>query len=277
MMRGASKVSTAIRMPDGDILVEKRDVRSITRILPFLKLPLLRGVVALVESLVLGIQMLMFSANQSMGEDEELSPMELTITLSVSVALFVLLFIVVPNFLAVFTKRYIDRILWVNMVESIIRVGIFLIYLYSVSRIKDIQRVFQYHGAEHKVINAYEAGEELIVERSRAYSRFHPRCGTSFLFIVMILSILFFSLLGEQGILMRIAMRILLLPLLAGISYEAIKLAGRNSGHHIVRLVIQPGLWLQRLTTREPDDSQLEVAIEALKDVLAREEELAVD
>ncbi len=273
MMRGSSKVSTAIRKPDGEILVDKRDVNSITRIIPFLKLPLLRGVVALVESLVLGIQMLMFSANQSMEEEEELSPIELTATLTISIGLFVLLFIVVPNLLAVVTKRYIEQILMVNLVEGLIRVGIFLIYLYSVSRIKEIQRVFQYHGAEHKVINTYEAGEELTVENSRAYSRFHPRCGTSFLFLVMILSIFFFSLLGEQSILMRIVTRILLLPALAGISYEAIKFAGRNSRNFLVRLVIQPGLWLQRLTTLEPDDSQLEVAIEALKDVLAREAE----
>lgn len=177
-----------------------------------------------------------------------------------------------PAGLAHLLERYVQQPVWQNIIEGLFRIAIFLAYVWGISFMKDIRRVFQYHGAEHKVIHAHESGQELTVENTRKFSTMHPRCGTSFLLVVMVISILIFSLLGKQTLGMRLLSRVILLPLVAGISYEFIKLAGKYPHNKILRILSAPGMWLQKLTTGEPDDSQLEVAIRALNGVLEAEE-----
>lgn len=272
MMRGRRNVAIAVRKPDNEIIIEERPVASITQKLPFLKWPFIRGTVVLFESLIIGIKALVFSANQAAeGEDEELSNWEMTLTIGVAMVLGILLFVVAPTTIA--RLLYGFSTVFVNIAEGLFRIGIFMVYVVAISRMKDIQRVFQYHGAEHKVINAFEAGAELTVENARRFSPLHPRCGTSFLLIVMVIMIVVFGFLGKPNLLVRIVSRIVLLPVVAGVSYEILKLSGKYCHTLIMRILIAPGMWLQKLTTREADDSQLEVAIQALRAVLPAENE----
>ncbi|MDT3698344.1 MAG: DUF1385 domain-containing protein [Thermincola sp.] len=267
MMRGRQKVAIAVRKPDNKILIEERLVTSVTQKLPFLKWPLLRGTVMLFESLILGVQALVFSASQAAeGEGQELSSREVALSVGLAMFLGILLFVVAPT--AIARLLYGFSTLFVNIGEGILRIVIFLLYIVGISRIKEIQRVFQYHGAEHKAINAFEAGEELTVENARRYSQLHPRCGTSFLLIVMVIMILIFGLLGKPSLLVRIVSRIVLLPVVAGLSYEVLKLSGKYCHTWLMKIIIAPGMWLQRLTTREASDSQIEVALQALRAVL---------
>ncbi|OPZ64332.1 MAG: hypothetical protein BWY85_01211 [Firmicutes bacterium ADurb.Bin506] len=264
MMRGREGAATAVRRPDGTIVVNTRSIDN-SRRPAFLKLPFIRGTVALVESLTVGMQALMYSANEASEEGEQLSAGELTLSLALALGLFILLFIVTPNVIVGLVQRLIKSVIVVNLIEGVLRMAIFVVYLAVISRLKDIQRVFAYHGAEHKTIAAWEAGEELTVENARPHGCAHPRCGTSFLLLVMVVSILVYSVLGKQTVIMRILTRIALLPVLSGISYELLKLAGRPNPSTIVRWLSAPGMALQRLTTREPDDSMLEVAIASIK------------
>ncbi len=269
MMRGSQGVAIAVRKPDNDIIIERRPVNSITKKLPFLKWPFLRGTVMLFESLIIGIQALAFSANQAAeGEGEELGPWEMALTIGLALVLGILLFVVAPTTGARLLYKTFSSNVLINIFEGLFRILIFLLYVIAISRMKDIQRVFQYHGAEHKVINAYEAGVELTVENVRRYSQLHPRCGTSFLLIVMVIMILIFSLLGKQDLVMRIVSRIVLLPVVAGVSYEVLKLSAKYCDSALMKIIITPGLWLQKMTTRDPDESQIEVAVQALKAVL---------
>jgi len=269
MMRGSQGVAIAVRKPDNDIIIERRPVNSITKKLPFLKWPFLRGTVMLFESLIIGIQALAFSANQAAeGEGEELSTWEMALTIGLALVLGILLFVVAPTAGARLLYKTFSSNVLINIFEGLFRILIFLLYVIAISRMKDIQRVFQYHGAEHKVINAYEAGVELTVENIRRYSQLHPRCGTSFLLIVMVIMILIFSLLGKQDLVMRIVSRIVLLPVVAGVSYEVLKLSAKYCDSALMKIIITPGLWLQKMTTRDPDGSQIEVAVQALKAVL---------
>ncbi|KYH33631.1 MAG: hypothetical protein PWR22_1265 [Moorella sp. (in: firmicutes)] len=271
MMRGPHKTAVAIRKASGEILVEAEPNSSITARYPVLKLPLLRGVVALFESLILGIRYLTFSANQAMeGEEEELSTRDLVLTVAIALAAAVGFFVLLPAGAALLLHNHLS-IFWQNVVEGLLRMLLFLGYVAAIGRVKDVQRVFQYHGAEHKVINALEAGEDLRVETVRPYSTLHPRCGTSFLLLVLVLTIVFFSIVGRGGITWRLASRLVLLPVVAGLAYELLKFTGRHLNVPWVRAIAAPGLWLQKLTTREPDDGMLEVALAALE--AAREEE----
>ncbi|GAF25627.1 predicted metal-dependent enzyme [Moorella thermoacetica Y72] len=264
MMRGPRKTAVAIRRPSGEVLVESEPNASVTARYPFLKLPLLRGVVALFESLILGIRYLTFSANQAMEEEEEeLSTRDLVLTVAFALAVAVGFFVLLPAGAALVLRNHLS-IFWQNVVEGFLRMLLFLGYVAAIGRVKDIQRVFQYHGAEHKVINALEAGEELRVETVRPYPTLHPRCGTSFLLLVLVLTIVFFSLVGRGGIAWRLASRLVLLPVVAGLAYELLKFTGRHLDVFWVRVIAAPGLWLQKLTTREPDDGMLEVALAAL-------------
>lgn len=270
MMRGRQKLAIAVRKPDDEIIIEERPITSITQKIPFLKLPFVRGTVMLFEALIIGVQALAFSANEAAeGEEEELSSLEMAVSISIAVVLGVLLFVVAPT--AIARLLYGFSTVFVNIGEGIFRIGIFILYVVAISRIKDIQRVYQYHGAEHKVINAFEAGEELTVENARRHSPLHPRCGTSFLLIVMVIMILIFGFLGKPELLVRIVSRIVLLPVVAGVSYEVLKLSGKYCHTWLMKIIIAPGMWLQKLTTREADDSQLEVAIRALSAVLPAE------
>lgn len=266
MMRGPKLVATAVREPSGEISVKTEPVSSITERFPILKKPMLRGVVALAESLILGLRSLSYSAQRAGEEDEALSDKEIMLTMLFSLGLAVVLFVVIPTTAAKYIHGAITDPLWLNLAEGGLRMAIFLLYIYGISRVKDIQRVFQYHGAEHKTIHAYEAGVPLTVENVQKYSTLHPRCGTAFLLIVMVVSIIMFAFLGWPDLWLRIVSRIILLPVVAGISYEIIRFAGR-SRNHFIQIAILPGLWLQKITTRQPDDDQVEVAIQALEAV----------
>ncbi|WP_371369899.1 DUF1385 domain-containing protein [Sporomusa rhizae] len=267
MMRGPEYIATAVREPSGTITVQKERLESIADRYPILKRPMLRGVVSLVESLVYGLKALSFSA-QAAGEEEEetLSNKEIAITMVFSLGLAILLFVVIPTYAAKYIHSAVTDSRLLNTFEGILRLVIFFLYILGISLMKDIQRVFQYHGAEHKTIHAYEAGEELTVENIRKYSRLHPRCGTNFLLIVMVVSIVMFAFLGWPDLWLRIVSRVILLPLVAGIAYEIIRFAGRSKAGWVA-CAITPGLWLQQLTTREPSDDQIEVAIAALNAV----------
>lgn len=266
MMRGPNMIATAVREPSGQITVKTEPLRSITDRYPILKKPMLRGVVALVESLVYGLKALSFSAQAAGEENEQLSTKEIAMTMVVSLSLAIVLFVIIPTSAAKYIHHAVTDHRLLNIFEGILRLVIFLAYIGGISMMKDIKRVFEYHGAEHKTIHAYEAGVPLDVEHVRQFSTLHPRCGTNFLLIVMIVSIIVFAFLGWPDLWLRIASRIVLMPLVAGIAYEIIRFAGRSKSKWVAA-AIAPGLWLQKLTTREPSDDQIEVAIASLQAV----------
>lgn len=280
MMKGAEDVAIAVRKPDGDIVVSKEKLKGNRKVIS--KIPIVRGMYALIDSMVLGVKALMYSAEFVEEEEEkDKKPSKLDeflgnniiwISVLISIAFSVGLFILLPTVIVDVFKGFTNNKLMLNGIEGIVRIAIFLGYILAISGMKDIRRVFEYHGAEHKSIFCYEHGEELTVENVRKYGRLHPRCGTSFLFIVMIVSILLFSMFSWSGVLMRLLIRIVLIPVVAGISYEIIKWAGKSQSKFSC-IVSAPGMWLQKLTTREPDDKQIEVAIEALKNVLVADPE----
>lgn len=272
MMRGKTHVAVAVRQPDGEISVDVRPVNSISDRYPILKKPFLRGVVSLVESLVMGMKALAYSAQVSGDEDEKLDSKEMAMTIAVSAGLAILLFIVIPTWSMRFLTGITQDHMALNLAEGVLRMAIFLAYIAAISSMNDIQRVFQYHGAEHKTIYTYEAGLPLKVENVRPFSTLHPRCGTNFLMIVMLISMFIFTFLGWPSLLERIASRIILMPVIAGVSYELIRYAGAHTDNPLVRIAITPGLLLQKLTTRQPDDSQIEVAIASLKAVVPPED-----
>lgn len=273
LMRAPRSMAIAVRRPDGEIVVKRDRVTPLSERFPLVKLPLVRGAVALFSSLVIGIKALNFSANEALAEGEkkeEISSLAMGGTMAVALLFGILLFFILPLYLTKLLVPVIgDSNLVFNLVDGVIRVMVFLLYIYSISRMRDIQRVFQYHGAEHKSIFAFEAGQPLTVENVRRFSRLHPRCGTSFLLIVMLVSILIFSLIPKLWpFYMKAGARIVLLPLIAGVSYELLKWSAKHDTSPLVRFLIAPGLALQRLTTREPDDDQVEVAIRSMEEAL---------
>lgn len=281
MMRGPEKICVAVRKPDGTIDLLHDEVRH----RPWHKWPLIRGAVNMIENMIYGYRYLMHSAEVSMGEDYEEEKTKFDIWLEEHTGpklqsvimglagvlgglLAIVLFMVLPTALVGLLGNFVSLNATVKvLLEGILKIAIFIIYLALCTRMKEIHRVFEYHGAEHKTIACYEAGEELTVENIRKHTRFHPRCGTSFMILVLIVSILVSSLLpwGSTGV--RILLKLLCLPLIMGISYELIKLAGRYN-NILTRIISTPGLWMQRLTTFEPDDSMIEVAIAAVLPVL---------
>jgi uncharacterized protein YqhQ len=275
MMRGRDYLAVAVRKNNGEIVIKKDPIGTITKKYPFLKWPFLRGVVSLCESFGVGMKALMFSADQFMEGEEEtkLSSWESTIMITVALGMSVLPFVVLPLLGRMLINHILPKqdFLWGNLVESALRMVILIGYIAGVSVLKDIQRVFAYHGAEHKVINTFEAKEDLTVENARKHTTFHPRCGTSFLLFVVIISAVFFSFLKYDTIWTRFLTRILLLPVVAGVSYEVLKFTGKHQDFFLWRWLSAPGFWLQKLTTREPDDQQLEVAINSLVAVLREE------
>ena len=266
MMRGPGITATAVREPAGTIVVQKEPTKSIADTYPILKKPFLRGCVALYESLVIGMKALSFSANAAGDEEEEMSNSEIAITMVISTIFAIAVFLALPTFIVKFIPGVQDNHVVLNLIEGVIRLVLFLLYIWGIGLTKDIQRVFQYHGAEHKTIHTYELDLPLTVENVRQQSRLHARCGTNFLLIVMVVSIFVFAFLGWPNLLERIMSRVLLMPVVAGIAYEAIRLAGRSE-HSFVQALIKPGLALQYMTTREPEDDQIEVAIRALEEV----------
>jgi metal dependent enzyme len=271
MMRDAHRTATAVRLPNGEIDVETRTVSSIRDRYPVLNLPLIRGSVIMVESLIIGMRALSFSAQAAGEEDEQMTKKEIAMTILFALVLASILFIVIPTGAAHLAAAYTDDPIVFNLIEGGIRLMVFLLYIWGISFMGGIRRVFQYHGAEHKTIHCYEAGEALTVENVQKFPRLHPRCGTNFLLIVMVVAIVFHVFFGWPDLWLRILSRLAILPVVAGVSYEIIRFAGRSE-NHLVHILITPGLWLQYLTTRPPADEMVEVAIESLKAVLPAED-----
>jgi uncharacterized protein YqhQ len=272
MMRGVSTWAAAVRTPEGEIEITSEPVVSWARRHRILRIPVVRGVVALAESLKIGFRALAFSANAQMDEDAEpIGGLTWGLSVALSLALAVGLFFVIPVGLTSLIKDQLGSAVLFWLVEGVVRTAIFIGYIAAISRLPDLRRVFEYHGAEHKTISCFEAGDELSPARAARYSRLHPRCGTSFLLIVMVLAIFVFAPLGLPEWYWLVLSRVLGIPLIAGLSYEVIKWAGRNRRRAWVRTLMWPGLMLQNLTTREPDHDQLAVAIASLEEVLAVE------
>src|SRR5881409_4219099 len=279
MMRSPSNWAVAVRKPDGAIAEVSRSIASPMARHKLLRLPIVRGVVALGESLAIGFRALAISANyaaQEEGEDgevtTELTRGQLIFAFAIAIGFAILLFKVGP---ALLTDWIGIDATWFVIVEGLIRVTVFVLYLVLISLLPDLRRVFQYHAAEHKAINAFEAGEELEPQIVQRFSLIHPRCGTAFLLWVMVIAIFVFAFFGRPHWYWLIATRILLLPVIAGIAYELIRFAGKHADNRILMTLLAPGLWLQRLTTREPSLDQLEVSIQALREVLEREGRLS--
>ena len=282
MMKGPDKIATAVRKPDGEIEIKESEINVVFKN-KFFKLPLIRGSFVLIDSLINGVKELMYSA-EFYGEDFEEDALDrflkkvfkdkadtAIIYASVLIALVfsVLVFILGPTLLTNALKGLIKNTVALNLVEGIIRVALFVLYVYLVSKMNDIKRVFMYHGAEHKTIHCYEHGEELTVENVRKYSRLHPRCGTSFMINVMIISIIVFSFFGWPNPFIRLVIRLAMLPVIAGISYELNRyVGGCDSENVITKIIAYPGFQIQKITTSEPDDSMMEVAIAAMKRVI---------
>jgi uncharacterized protein YqhQ len=276
MMRGVSTWAVAVRAPHGEIQVTSEPLVSWAKRNRILRWPVIRGIVALAESLKIGFRALAISANAQLIEEEGEEPEPIggftwTLTIILSLVLAVGLFFVVPVSATSLIKDQLGSAVLFWLVEGVLRTAIFIGYLAAISRLPDLRRVFEYHGAEHKTISCYEAGDRLTPARAEVYSRLHPRCGTSFLLIVMVLAIFVFAPIGLPAWYWLVLSRILGIPLIAGLSYEVIKWAGKHRRKRWVRAVMWPGLMLQNLTTREPDREQLAVAIAALEAVLAVE------
>ena len=278
MMRGVTNWAVAVRNPEGEIEIEAETLKPWAQRHRLWRVPVIRGVVALGESLKIGFKALAISANAQLEEDEEKGEKEEIggwlwgLTIAFSLALSIGLFFVIPVGVTSIFKDQLGSAFLFWLVEGILRTGIFVGYIWAISLMPDMRRVFQYHGAEHKTISCYEAEDELTPARAKLYSRLHPRCGTSFLLIVMVLAIFVFAPIGLPAWYWLLASRILGIPLIAGLSYEVIKWAGKNRRKAWVRAIMWPGLMLQNLTTREPDEEQLAVAIASLNAVLARED-----
>ena len=278
MMKNGSKYAVAVRKPDGDIAVEIDKYESFVKNDKITKIPFVRGTFNFIDSLILGMKTLMFSASFYEEEEEvaltadeaakkkKKEDLIMTITMIASVILAMAIFMVLPYFVSRLFKSFITSRFLLTVVEAIVRIGLFVAYILAVSKMKDIQRTFMYHGAEHKCINCIEHGMELTVENVRKSSKQHKRCGTSFLFFVMFVSIIVCFFITTESAILRVVLRIALLPVIAGISYEIIKLAG-CSNHPVVNLLSKPGLAMQELTTKEPTDDMIEVAIKAVEEV----------
>ena len=292
MMRGPLETAMAVRTPDGEIVIEKVDDQRDKKIPKFFKLPVIRGLINFVQTMILGYKAIMRSAELS-GFEEEEEPSKLDKFLTeklgeklytiigiiagvLGVAIAVCLFVFVPTWLVKLFNTYAFSLgVFTSAAEGIIKIAVFIAYIGLVALMPDIRRTYEYHGAEHKTIACYEAGEEITPENAAKHTRFHPRCGTSFILIILILSILLFlAVPAELPVLYRFALRIVLLPLTVGIGYEIIKLVGKFD-NKFTRIISAPGLWLQRLTTREPDEKQLEIAIAALKAVMPEDKDEA--
>lgn len=282
MMRHGDDYAVAVRKPDGEIFVQKEEYHSVIKWKALTKIPFIRGMFNFIDSMVLGIKTLMFSAEFYEDEEEVKSEKELTeeeiakkekqekwmmnATVAISVVIAAAVFMVLPYFLSSLLKPLMPSYHLRTLVEGFVRIGIFILYIALISRMDDIQRTFMYHGAEHKCINCIEHGLPLTVDNVRISSRQHKRCGTSFLFFVLAISIILLMLIQVESPLMRVIVRIALIPVIAGISYEVLKLAGRSE-NPIINLLSRPGLAIQKLTTKEPDDSMIEVAIQAVEAV----------
>jgi len=276
MMRGADHWAVAVREPTGSIYVESHQIDSIADRHPIWRKPFLRGILVLGQSLSIGVRALLIATNHSVEEEHQLSKRQIGVSLTIAMIVFVAVFILGPTALFTWAEHRTDANgILANVAEGLFRVALFVGYLWLIGRTKDIQRVFAYHGAEHKTIAAYEHDEELAPDRIDRYPKEHVRCGTNFLIIVMIITIFVFTLFGTPGLLWRLLSRVIAIPVIAGFAYEALRLGARFPGSPLMRTLMAPGIWLQKITTREPDDGQIEVAVRSFKEVLRREAEAA--
>ena len=274
LMRGKKYLAASFRKPDGSIETVAEELTGIYKS-KITKIPLLRGLVSLWDSLGLGMKYLSISANMQTGEDEKITPVEMVLTMILSLLLAVALFFVGPAALGKLLEDVLHLPMWVsNALEGILRLAVVLAYMLLVSQMEDIKRVFRYHGAEHKTINCYEKGLEMTVENARVQSRQHPRCGTAFMVTVVIISVLLFIIIGPftKTLASRLLSRLLLIPVIAGISYEFIFFTARHLDNPVVKFLAKPNLAVQNITTAEPDDSMLEVALASFEKMLALEE-----
>jgi uncharacterized protein YqhQ len=271
MIRGQKNMVTVVRKPDGEMVIDKQPLSTLYT--GWMRsAPLLRGIIVLIESLVFGIKTLTYSANVALEEeDTKMSGWWIWVVLAVSMVFAVALFFLTPLFLT--RLMHIESSLLFNFVEGIIRLAMFLVYLWLVSLMPDIRRVFAYHGAEHKAVNGFEAGVPLETESIRKFSKAHVRCGGSFLFVVMIIAILVFSLVGKPDLWLMVLSRIVLVPVIAALGYEFIHFGANHTNNIVIRILLAPGLWLQALTTREPNDEQLKVGIMAMKTAVEADQE----
>ena len=288
MMKGPDSYAIAVRKPDNEIQVEKHKYKSYGEVHKLNNIPLVRGIVNFIESLYIGLKTLMDSAQYFEDEDdpkkteaekkkdkEEMDKLKekssekgyLILTLVFSLVFAIGLFVLLPTLLSTILYKFTDNNFIVNFAEGILRLIIFLVYVYVITVNKDIKRTYMYHGAEHKTINCMESGKDLTVENVRAASRFHKRCGTSFVFLVMLISILLFMVINTDILWLRLLYRVVLIPIVGGITYEIIRYAGRHE-NAFANILSKPGLWLQRLTTREPDDDMIEVAVKSVEAVI---------
>lgn len=261
MIRNKEKFAVATRLPNGKIKVKKEKNNKFPK---FFNIFFIRGIVTLIFTLIDGLKALIWSSNQQLGKDEQITKKEIAITLILSFLFAILIFVVVPFFSARFI---VVEGIWFDVLDGVFRVILFLVYLGAISLMKDVKRIFEYHGAEHKTIACYEAKKKLTVKNVRTYCKEHARCGTAFLFLVLIVSIFLFSLISGS-LWIKLMGRIILLPVVAGISYEILKLGDKFRNNFFVRMIVAPGLWLQRITTRNPDKKQIEVAIKAVEAVV---------
>jgi uncharacterized protein YqhQ len=276
MMRSPNSMAVAVRRPNGEIVVKREKLDFFSEKKFFSKLPLIRGVINLLSALVLGMKALNFSANQSLEEEQEVSSWTMGLTFTFALCFGIFLFFLIPLFLTKWLRFFIPTVstsgILFNLVDGIIRLMIFLAYLWAISFFKEIRRIFQYHGAEHQSIFAFESGEALMADRVKGFSYLHPRCGTSFLLMVMVVSILVFALIPHHlSFGYKVASRVVFIPLIAGLAYEIIRFADQKRESKGMQYLIKPGLWLQRLTAREPSEDQIEVALRALHEVLELE------
>ena len=275
MMRGRGHWAVAVRRPDQSVHIESHEVRSVARRFPLLAKPGIRGILALGQALTIGTRALSISANQSVEDDKRLSPRQMAMSMVIAFVVFTALFVIAPYLGLRAFKGEVRSSLVRNLAEGGVRVLLFLGYLALIGRLKDIRRVFQYHGAEHKTISAYEHGDPLEPETVDRWSTLHVRCGTNFLLIVMLLTVLIYTAFGSRGILAGILFRVVAIPVIAGISYEMLRLGAKFTRSRLMRALMAPGLWLQKITTKPPDLSQIQVAIAAFEEVLRREGNLA--
>jgi uncharacterized protein YqhQ len=271
MMRGRDHWAIAVRRPDHSVHVESHEINSIGKRFPLLAKPGLRGVLALGQALSIGVRALTISANQAVEEEEKLTPRQMAMSMVIAFSLFLAVFVVGPYLGFRALRHHVANSLVRNLLEGVARVLLFLAYLALVGRFKEIRRVFEYHGAEHKTIAAYEHDEPLEPAAVDRYSTLHVRCGTNFLLIVMVMTILVYAAFGSRGLLAGILFRLVAIPVIAGISYEMLRLGARYTHSRVMRVLMAPGLWLQKITTRPPDRGQIEVAIQSFQEVLRRE------
>ncbi len=271
MMRGRDVWAVAVRRPDRSLHLESYDIDSVAERHPFLRWPVVRGVIALGQALAIGFRALSISARESSPEEEQLSSRQMAVSVALAAVVFVGVFIVVPALAFRWVGENVGSSLLTNVGEGVFRVALFLGYLVLIGLSKEIRRVFQYHGAEHKTIAAFEHDDELTPAAVDRYSTLHVRCGTNFLLLVMIVTIFVFALFGTPGIYWRIGSRIVAIPLIAGLAFELLRLGARFPNSKVIRAVMIPGLWLQKITTRPPDLDQIEVAIASFGEVLRRE------